>query len=66
MIFSTAENSVQIKEFSVTKSLQKCFWHFIHPFCKEMGQIKVMFLKESQVFRDCLHILLFVHSVIYV
>lgn len=66
MIFSTAEKSVPIKEFSLTKSLQEKFWHFIHPFCKEMGQIKLIYLKESQVFRDSLPILLFVCLVLHI
>lgn len=63
MIFSTAEKSVQVKEFALTKG---DFWHFIYPFHKEMGQIKVIYLKESQVFRDSLHLVIFVCSALHI
>lgn len=63
MIFSTAEKSVQIKEFSLTK---RDFWHFIYPFHKEMGQIKLICLKESQAFRDTLHLLILACSALHI
>lgn len=46
MISFTADKSVHFKEFSLTK---RDFWHFIYSFHKEMGQIKLIHLKESQV-----------------